>query len=671
MKSGCKKQVRFILRHELLGINQRCIFRVLFGQQDLFSQVFMEVLERRMSGANLADNILSDYDDLCLENLWTSPIIGEDIFLTEPYKCTERCICRRTPFQESSYRINSNVPSNQSSQVSMRSAASWASSYFDHTFTALEPPPAGLRSASWDEVFARDSKQPNGQNIKEIFVNDRHLLKPGALQDDSDPPKPLEPRQKFQRFRQKKFVCDECDRLFTMKQNVQQHFFQYHNPYPNGVKKKPVRTISKRFQCTKCNKIFKTLEKAQRHEARQHGETISPSVFVCPHCSKVYNAHSQLKEHVDVVHENLRPFKCEHCDMVFGRAGGLRRHDMMALTAHIRSVHTKDRPFKCLYCERTFVRKNDLKVHETTHSTQSEYVCKKCNSSFRRSIYLQKHEKRCTGEQGRRSTRLKAERRPGPLFARSNTPLFGRSNKAVDGKVIKEEPMEDDEEEYCKGSIHLPYFVTAVKSESVICESPSIGTNTASVCEGAKEKSDTSWTQAESTIKTEPLEDEDGELSESVVKTEPLEDGELSETTSIDSVKAIRDDSSKEKKTSNSRKRPRRAVLKLPRKPRTRRSTSRNRRNRRDVEKTEPSNHTSPQKKKEENAVEKESSEQKIVKEESKKEEVSRKRLRYEPREEAVAPRKRERPVVNVSFLSRVHSDLDRLRARRGTKPKT
>ncbi|VDK44941.1 unnamed protein product, partial [Cylicostephanus goldi] len=98
-------------------------------------------------------------------------------------------------------------------------------------------------------------------------------------------------------------------------------------------------------------------------------------------------------------YRNRRPFKCEHCDMVFGRAGGLRRHDMMvhqqiihacpyegcdhpgykctkALTAHIRSVHTLDRPFKCLFCERSFVRKNDLKVHETTHSTQSEYVCK-------------------------------------------------------------------------------------------------------------------------------------------------------------------------------------------------------------------------------------------------------------------------------------------------------
>ncbi|PIO68003.1 zinc finger, C2H2 type [Teladorsagia circumcincta] len=89
--------------------------------------------------------------------------------------------------------------------------------------------------------------------------------------------------------------------------------------------------------------------------------------------------------------------------MEFGRAGGLRRHDMMvhqqkkhacpyegcshpgykctkALAAHIRSVHTLDRPFACLFCERTFVRKNDLKVHELTHSTQCEFICAKCNN---------------------------------------------------------------------------------------------------------------------------------------------------------------------------------------------------------------------------------------------------------------------------------------------------
>ncbi|KAE9415561.1 hypothetical protein Angca_004447, partial [Angiostrongylus cantonensis] len=118
---------------------------------------------------------------------------------------------------------------------------------------------------------------------------------------------------------------------------------------------------------------------------------------------QIYNTQNQLKEHIDVVHQNLRPYKCERCGMEFGRAGGLRRHDIMvhqqkkhacpyegcnhpgykctkALAAHIRSVHTLDRPFACLFCEKTFVRKNDLKVHELTHSNRSHFFCSKCNS---------------------------------------------------------------------------------------------------------------------------------------------------------------------------------------------------------------------------------------------------------------------------------------------------
>ncbi|KAK6023565.1 zinc finger, C2H2 type [Ostertagia ostertagi] len=75
-----------------------------------------------------------------------------------------------------------------------------------------------------------------------------------------------------------------------MKQNVQQHFFQYH--HPDGAKKKPMRVASKRFQCTKCNKNDGDLSPTEQER-------------------------------------NRRPFKCEHCGMEFGRAGGLRRHDMM------------------------------------------------------------------------------------------------------------------------------------------------------------------------------------------------------------------------------------------------------------------------------------------------------------------------------------------------------
>ncbi|KAK6739277.1 hypothetical protein RB195_020993 [Necator americanus] len=617
----------------------------------------MFVVERR---ADSNVDHMSAICDLELENDRINPIIGEDVFLTEPFKCTERCICRKTPFHQNNNQITPITSASQQSQLSIKSEPSWPwGGYFDRSFTAPDFPHISSHSASWDEVFSRPLVALDGHNfIKEIFVNDRHLVKPDAIQN-SEPPKFVEPRQKFQRFRQKKFVCDECDRSFTMKQNVQQHFFQYHNP--NGARKKAVRTISKRFQCTKCNKIFKTLEKAKRHEVRMHGEKISPSVFVCHHCNKVYNAHSQLKEHVDVVHENRRPYKCEHCGVNFGRAGGLRRHDMMvhqqrthacpykeckhpgykctkALAAHIRSVHTMDRPFKCLFCEKTFVRKNDLKVHETTHSTQCEYMCAKCNSSFRRSIYLQKHEKRCNGEGRRKSARLESQK----LNSLTNI----------------EETSIDDSETSVKVALQLTKDVISDEKNMKVAKRKDDSFGMESVCAQTEDDFET----AERRRVERPL--------------EILEEGELPKSLSLESTNTVHyngllcdSNSGLKQKSSSPNKRHRKTLLKLPRKSVTRcdkekpdvregkrinsmRSCSEIDDDKKRIESEGNAFKIEPL---EEGEIPPTSAKKEIFarKQDDSIEGILRKRIRYEPREEAVVPKKRPRPVFNLSILSR------------------
>ncbi|CAD5217042.1 unnamed protein product [Bursaphelenchus xylophilus] len=243
----------------------------------------------------------------------------------------------------------------------------------------------------------------DSNTIQEIYVESkesRPIIKDG-------------PRQRYQRFREKAFVCDVCDHWFTLKQNVQMHIFNYHMG-PNTVK--PRR--GKRYKCTKCEQMFKSLSQAQKHERRMHKEKIRQMFFRCEECGKVYQTASQLREHVSIMHLNERPFKCEQCDAAFGRRGGLRRHIVMvhtghtykcpidgcehpgykcskALAAHIRSVHTKDRPFVCLMCEKSFVRKNDLKMHEFTHGNGASFECELCGESFKRAVYRKKHQVHC------------------------------------------------------------------------------------------------------------------------------------------------------------------------------------------------------------------------------------------------------------------------------------
>ncbi|VBB25595.1 unnamed protein product [Acanthocheilonema viteae] len=245
------------------------------------------------------------------------------------------------------------------------------------------------------------------KDVEEVFVVPQPRKTLSSVRND---------RQKYQRFRNKQYLCDICDSAFTLKHNIQTHLLLYHPNNETYMK----RRRGKRYRCLKCNALFRTFAAVQKHRKRQHGVRMRPK---CETCQKEFPTASLLREHVAVIHLNLRPFKCTKCSAVFGRQGCLRRHDMMrhlnyvylcpykqcthagfkcskALTAHIRSVHTHVRPYKCEQCEKRFVRRNDLRVHSDIHNTECKYICPTCKQMFQRRIHFQKHARKChpTGE---------------------------------------------------------------------------------------------------------------------------------------------------------------------------------------------------------------------------------------------------------------------------------
>jgi len=56
------------------------------------------------------------------------------------------------------------------------------------------------------------------------------------------------------------------------------------------------------------------------------GATATPQRFDCPHCEAVFTAKSNMNRHVRMVHEKLKPFRCELCSVSFVQGSGLRRH---------------------------------------------------------------------------------------------------------------------------------------------------------------------------------------------------------------------------------------------------------------------------------------------------------------------------------------------------------
>ncbi|EJW87667.1 zinc finger protein [Wuchereria bancrofti] len=260
-----------------------------------------------------------------------------------------------------------------------------------------------LYQESYNEEWRDFFDQYNSiDGIQEIFVK---------RQDEWISPKG--PRKRYQRFRDKRYICDECGRCFTLKQNVQYHIVTYHLGNQQITSNR-----GKRYVCLTCQKVYRSAEAARHHNEREHFRLPNVQIHRCSICTRIFPSNTQLKEHISIQHLRERPYICDKCNARFGRQGGLRRHHIMvhtnrrynctypgcthpgfkcskALAAHIRSQHTKDRPFACFECGKRFVRRNDQRVHELLHTLHEQFDCKKCGQRFRRQIYLKKHENSC------------------------------------------------------------------------------------------------------------------------------------------------------------------------------------------------------------------------------------------------------------------------------------
>ncbi|VDK73385.1 unnamed protein product [Gongylonema pulchrum] len=77
------------------------------------------------------------------------------------------------------------------------------------------------------------------KTFQEVYIEKRD--KPSASQERP---------KRYQRFREKRYTCDECGRSFTLRQNVQCHILTYHL----GTQQLAVNR-GKRYVCLTCQKV--------------------------------------------------------------------------------------------------------------------------------------------------------------------------------------------------------------------------------------------------------------------------------------------------------------------------------------------------------------------------------------------------------------------------------
>lgn len=115
-----------------------------------------------------------------------------------------------------------------------------------------------------------------------------------------------------------------------------------------------------------------------------HPTRTKQSNYTCPKCQKGFAVLSAFQKHL-LKHEEVRPFRCETCDIGFKLKVHLKKHNLYR--------HSLDYPCECSICGKRFKDSSAVRLHERIHSEDRPFQCG-CGKSFKTKENLWGHQNR-------------------------------------------------------------------------------------------------------------------------------------------------------------------------------------------------------------------------------------------------------------------------------------
>jgi uncharacterized Zn-finger protein len=222
---------------------------------------------------------------------------------------------------------------------------------------------------------------------------------------------------KLQNVRKYKYVCGECEEIFTKKGALNAHRLTHPKVFECEYCRKQCRSAAQLddhrrihtkelpFMCETCGKCFRNTTLLHSHKyvhkpliytcevcnkkcssrciLRQHEKAHSTDTkMICEVCGKILYTPFSLQIHLRI-HTGEKPFQCDVCGKCFISAGKLKNH---------RFVHT-DRKYRCITCDKEFSFRQSLLQHEECHAKFKYYRCVICFRAYSNLRNMRSHRK--------------------------------------------------------------------------------------------------------------------------------------------------------------------------------------------------------------------------------------------------------------------------------------
>lgn len=165
-----------------------------------------------------------------------------------------------------------------------------------------------------------------------------------------------------------RYTCEECGYQTGQKPNLMRHMLALHGEkrlqcdlcdqtykWDADLARHKLKHVNVKFACDQCDKEFREKRQLQTHIKAVHEKVVRK----CSHEGCEFETFHMNALHIrrKTVHENIS-YECEDCDYQTRRQGDMKRH--------VKEKHLVNL-FQCALCEYTCKRNYQLKAHFKTH----------------------------------------------------------------------------------------------------------------------------------------------------------------------------------------------------------------------------------------------------------------------------------------------------------------